>query len=43
MHRPYPKTKLKTNNMLGCYIDQSTRTEIEFAKKNGNEIYYLEP
>ena len=29
--------------MFGNYISQITRTEIEFAKKNGNELYYLEP
>ena len=29
--------------MLGNYIGQSTRSEIEYAKKNGNELYYLEP
>ena len=28
---------------VGGYIGESTRNELEFAKKHGKEIYYLEP
>ena len=28
---------------VGGYIGQSTRSEIEYAKKNGKEVRYLEP
>ena len=27
---------------VGGYIGQSTRSEIEYAKKNGKEVHYLE-
>ena len=28
---------------FGGYIGESTRSEIEYARKNGKQIYYLEP
>ena len=28
---------------VGGYIGQSTKSEIEYAKKNGKEVEYLEP
>ena len=28
---------------VGGYIGESTRSEIEYARKNGKQIYYLEP
>ena len=27
---------------VGGYIGESTRSEIEYAKKNGKEVHYLE-
>lgn len=28
---------------VGGYIGESTRSEIEYALKNGKRVYYLEP
>ncbi len=43
------RLKLKTLNdnpyviNVGGYIGKSTRSEIEYALKNGKKVYYLEP